>query len=105
MSHSVSKVFAGSLRMLVHPVVHHAAANLDWLWAALIGVGGATVGGVVSGWFVVLAGQRQWQRDREDTRKDRSEHAAQSIAAALASMDAAVVLWQANQHDIEPLRL
>lgn len=96
---------AASFWMLVDPVVQHAAANLDWLWAALIGVGGATVGGFVSGWFVVLAGRRQWQRDREDARRDRSEQAAQATADALASMDAAVVLWQENQQDTEPLRL
>jgi hypothetical protein len=96
---------AASFRMLVDPVVQHAAANLDWLWAALIGVGGATVGGLVSGWFVVLAGRRQWQRDLEDARRDRSERAAQAIGDALASMDAAVVLWQENQKDTEPLHL
>ena len=86
-------------------VAQHVASNLDWLWAALIGVGGGAVGGIVSGWFVVITQRQQWQRDREDARRDRSERAAQAIADTLASMDAAVVLWQANQSDTEPLRL
>lgn len=85
--------------------VHHVSANFDWLWAALIGVGGATIGGVASGWVVVIAGRRQWQRDREDAQRDRSQQAAEAIADALAAMDAAVVVWQANQHDTESLRL
>jgi len=47
-----------------------AAVNLDWLWAALIGVGG---------WYVLKADQ---QRDREDSRTDRSRQSAMAIAEA-----------------------
>ena len=82
-------------------VVHHAVAagNFDWLWAALIGVGGAVVGGLVAGWWAVRAAQKQWQRDREDSRTDRSRQAAMGIAEALSAMGLAIATWQARPTD------
>jgi hypothetical protein len=68
-------------------------ADLSWLWAALIGVGGAVGGGMVSGRYVLRAGQRQWERDREDARAGRSHQAATSIADALGILEEAVFDW------------
>ncbi len=52
-----------------------SAADLTWLWAALIGFAGALVGG----WFVLLAGRQQRRGDREDARKDRSQQATMAM--------------------------
>jgi len=50
----------------------------------------------VSGWYVLLAGRQQWQRDRQDARKDRSQLAASAIAESAASLEEAVVTWVAR---------
>jgi hypothetical protein len=73
--------------------------DLIWLWAALIGVGGSAVGGLVGGWYVLRAGHEQWQRDRQDARIDRSRQAAMSIAEAVGEMEQAIGTWQANPAD------
>jgi hypothetical protein len=78
----------------VHQAV--AVANLDWLWAAVIGAGGALIGGGFGGWFVLAAGHKQWQRDRESSRTDRSREAAMAIAGAVGEMEVAIVAWQAE---------
>ena len=75
------------------------AVDLEWLWAALIGVGGSAVGGLVGGWYALRAGHAQWQRDREDARTDRSHQAAMSIAGAVGEMEQAIGTWQANPTD------
>lgn len=79
---------------------------MDWLWAALIGVGGSVIGGGVGGWFALLSARKQSDRDRQNARADGSHQAAMAIADAVASMDAAVVLWQPNPAaDTEALRI
>jgi hypothetical protein len=77
-----------------------AAYNaMIWLWSALVGLGGSVIGGVVGGLFVLIAGERQWKRDRADARIERSHQAAMSIADAIARLEEQVVAWQANQQD------
>lgn len=73
--------------------------DLDWLWAALIGVGGSAVGGLVGGWYALRAGHNQWQRDRQDAQTDRSRQAAMSIAEVIGEMEQAIGTWQANPTD------
>jgi hypothetical protein len=75
------------------------AMDLIWLWAALIGVGGSAVGGLVGGWYVLRAGHEQWQRDRQDARTDRSRQAAMSMAEAVGEMEQAIGTWQADPAD------
>ena len=86
----------------------HAAAGLSAtdvaVIAALIGAGGSLIGGVVGGWFTLRAGHRQWQRDREDSRAERSHQAAMAIAGAVADLEEAVVIWEARPSDIDALR-
>jgi hypothetical protein len=67
---------------------------MDWLWAALIGVCGSVVGGVVGGWFVLQAASRQSERDRQNARLDRSHDAAFAILAAVAALGEAVTTWK-----------
>jgi hypothetical protein len=67
---------------------------MDWLWAALIGVGG-----IVGGWFVLRAGRKQWLRDRADVRIERSRQAAMLIAEAIGGLEQEVVAWQAKRQD------
>lgn len=74
------------------------------LAAALIGVGGSLVGGIVGGWFALLAARGQAKRDRETARVERSHQAAMSIAESLASMEEALVAWAADQSDLTSLR-
>ena len=84
------------------PALRHiqaSPADLSWLWAALVGVIGSVVGGVIGGRYVLRAGQQQWQRDRGDARTDRSHRAAMSIAQAIARLEEAVVAWPAHRND------
>jgi hypothetical protein len=74
-------------------------ASLDWLWAALIGVAGSAVGGLVVGRYAIRAGHKQWERDREDSRTDRSRQSAIVIAGAVGAMEVAIVKWQAEPAD------
>jgi hypothetical protein len=74
------------------------------LAAALIGAGGSLVGGIVGGWFALLASRGQAKRDRETGRVERSHQAAMSIAESLASMEEALVAWSADQSDLASLR-
>ncbi len=74
------------------------------LAAALIGAGGSVVGGIVVGWFTVMAARAQWKRDRADTRAERSRQAAMSIAESVASMEETLVAWSAGQSDLVALR-
>lgn len=67
------------------------------LEATLIGAGGSVVGGIVGGWFALVAARNQWKRDRADSREDRSHLAAMSIAESMASLDEALVAWTAQQ--------
>lgn len=81
--------------------------DLSWLWAALIGVGGSGVGGLVGGWYVLRAGHEQWQRDRQDAQSERSRQASMSIAEAIGEMEQAIATWRANPADkteVETLR-
>jgi len=75
---------------------------MDWLWAALIGVGGSVVGGIVGGLFVLRAAQRQRERDRDDARAIRSHQAALAIADAMAALIVAVSTWK-QDHDWDSL--
>ena len=58
------------------------SANASVVVAALIGVGGSVLGGLVGGWFALSASSRQWRRDRADRRSDQSHQAAMEIAGA-----------------------
>jgi hypothetical protein len=80
------------------------SANEIAVIAAAIGAGGSLIGGVVGGWFALRAGHKQWQRDREDPRTERSHQAAMAIAVAVASMEEAVVTWNAHPEDTDALR-
>jgi hypothetical protein len=73
------------------------------LYAALLGVGGSVLGGIVGGWYALRAGHNQWQRDRADALMDRSREAAMSIADAVGAMHVALATWIANQPQIEEL--
>jgi hypothetical protein len=75
------------------------SADLSWLWAALIGVGGAVVGGIVGGWYVMRTNRQQSQRDREDVRTDRSRQAALAIASAIGELITAMVAWRIDCDD------
>jgi hypothetical protein len=60
------------------------------LWLqALIGFGGAVVGGA----FVVWAGSLQWRRDRRDAKADRSQMAAKIILGRLMVLAYATTAW------------
>jgi hypothetical protein len=78
--------------------------------AAVIGAGGSVIGGIVGGWFTLRAGHRQWQRDREDSRTERSRQAALAVAEAVADMERAVATWEVHSGeevhsgDIDALR-
>jgi len=72
--------------------------------AAMIGAIGSVVGGVVVGWFTIVAARGQWKRDRADARLDRSRQAAMSIAESIASMEEALVAWSAGQSSLEAMR-
>jgi len=74
------------------------------LEAALIGGGGSVVGGLVGGWFALLAVRNQWRRDRAEARADRSRQAALSIADAIPAMEVALVAWAAGQSKLVELR-
>lgn len=87
-------------------VVHRPQSTmggLDWLFAAVIGVGGSVLGGLVGGWFALRAGAAQWQRDREASRTDRSHQAALTIASEIAGLEAAIETWGARQEDVDAL--
>jgi hypothetical protein len=79
------------------------AADLSWLWAALIGTGGSIVGGVIGGLYALRATSNQWQRDRQDARSDRSHQAASTIADAINSLEQEIVTWRAKPEDAESL--
>jgi hypothetical protein len=66
--------------------------------------GGSVVGGVVGGWFALLAVRSQWERDRAEARADRSRQAALSIADAIPGMEMALVAWSAGQSSPVELR-
>jgi hypothetical protein len=74
------------------------------LYAALLGVGGSVLGGIVGGWYAVRAGHNQWKRDRADALMDRSREAAMSIADAVGAMHVALATWIASQPQIEDLK-
>jgi hypothetical protein len=74
------------------------------LAAALIGAGGSVVGGIVGGWFAIIAARGQWRRDRADARAERSRQAAVSIAESVASMEEALVAWAENESRLVALR-
>jgi hypothetical protein len=77
------QVDSGALAHLVHGrTAAGLSATAVAVIAALIGAGGAIVGGLVGGWFALLAAHRQWSRDREDRRSDQSRQAALEIAEA-----------------------
>jgi hypothetical protein len=70
----------------------------------MIGAIGSVVGGIVVGWFTIMAARGQWKRDRADARLDRSRQAAMSIAESVASMEEALVSWSADQSSLAALR-
>jgi hypothetical protein len=74
------------------------------LEAALIGAGGSVVGGIIGGWFALLAVRSQWKRDRADARADRSHQAALSIAESVTDVEEVLVAWSAGQADQRRLR-
>jgi hypothetical protein len=77
---------------------------LDWFYAAIIGAGGSVLGGLAGGWFVLRAGHRQWQRDREDARIERSREAAMTITDSVVRLWEAVTTWQ-NTREYSALAL
>lgn len=79
--------------------------QVDWLWAALIGVGGSVVGGAVGGWYALRAGRQQWRRDRADARSERSWQAALAIAESAASLQESVLIWAAGGCDLDAFGL
>jgi gas vesicle protein len=60
----------------------NSAGDISGLESALIGVGGAIIGGAVGGWFALLAAGQQSKRERMESRKERSRQAAMEIADA-----------------------
>ena len=70
----------------------------------MIGAGGSVVGGIVGGWFAIMAVRGQWKRDRADARAERSHQAAMSIAESVASMEEALVAWAAGESSLVALR-
>lgn len=62
------------------------------------------VGGIVGGWFALVAVRSQWRRDRAEARADRSHQAALSIADAIPSMEVALVTWSVGQSSSVALR-
>jgi len=74
------------------------------LYAALLGVVGSVLGGLVGGWYALRAGHKQWKRDRADALMDRSREAVMSIADAVGAMHVALATWIANQPQIEELK-
>src|SRR5215469_14372419 len=80
------------------------SATSDIMFAAGIGAGGSVVGGIVGGWFAIRATHRQWQRDRDDARIDRSRLAAMAIADSISEMDFAVFNWDQGRTQADDLR-
>lgn len=66
--------------------------------------GSSVVGGFVGGWFVLRADRRQWQRDHQAVRTDRSHEAALAIADSVALLDEAVANWVGQPFEIDALR-
>jgi hypothetical protein len=60
-------------------------------------VGGAVVGGIVGGSYVIYTGRQQSRRDREDARTDRSSQAALAIASAIGQLITAMVAWRIDR--------
>jgi hypothetical protein len=83
----------------------HPVADGAVLVAAIIGSAGSVVGGLVGGWFVLLAGHRQWQRDAAARRAERSHAAALLIVEAVAGLELAIVIWAAGESDGVALRV
>jgi hypothetical protein len=79
-------------------------ASLDWLYVALLGVGGSIVGGAVGGWYVLRATHQQWVHDRAAARLDRSHRAASAVMAAISDLELAIVAWQKGRKDADALR-
>lgn len=73
--------------------------------AAVIGAGGSVIGGLVGGWLALVAGHRQWQRDSEAQRAERSRAAAMLIAESVAELEKAVVIYAAGESDSIGLRV
>jgi hypothetical protein len=73
-------------------------ADLSWLWAALIGVGGAVGGalggGIVGGRYVLRASADEFERDRAADRIDRSRNAAIAIAGEAERLRDSVRAWR-----------
>jgi hypothetical protein len=69
---------------------------LDWLWAALIGSGGAVIGGWVAGRYTVRAASQQFASDREAAREDRSHLAAAALSNEASRMQSAAWAWAKN---------
>ena len=73
------------------------------LWLqALIGFGGAVIGALIGGSFVVWAGSLQWRRDRRDARIERSQAAAKMILGRLMVLAYAMTAWF-ESHDTPEL--
>jgi hypothetical protein len=79
-------------------------ASIDWLYAALVGVGGSVLGGIVGGWFALRAVHQQWDHERETSRLDRSHQAAATAIAGISELERAIVAWQKGEIDADALR-
>jgi hypothetical protein len=85
-------------------VRHHVAmASLDWLYAALLGIGGSILGGLVAGWYTLRAVHQQWEHDRATARLDRSHQAASAVIAAIGELEQAIMAWQKGREDADAL--
>jgi hypothetical protein len=85
--------------------VHHhvTMASFDWLYAALIGIGGSILGGLVVGWYTLRAVHQQWEHDRATARLDRSHQAASAVIAAISELEQAIFAWQKGREDADAL--
>jgi hypothetical protein len=86
--------------------VHHhvAMANLDWLYAALLGIGGSILGGAMGGWYALRATHQHWEHERKASQRDRSHQAAAAILVAVGELEQAIVAWQKGRTDADALR-
>lgn len=71
-----------------------SAGDISGLESALIGVGGAIIGGALGGWFGLLAAGPQSKRERAESRKERSRQAAMDIADAWPVLEEALLAAQ-----------
>lgn len=74
------------------------------LAAALIGAGGSLVGGLVGGWFALVAVRSQWNRERSAAKQDRSHQAAMSLFDWVGRTEEVLEAWSTDQGDVVALR-